>query len=527
VTLRARLTLGTGVLLAIAIVTALSIAYLLIQRELNGEIDHALKSRAASAAALNARLPLTGPKLPTLKRPPRLGFAEPEGYVQIVSTSGRIILAPGETTKLPVSGALEVAKHTRNAYFFNANVAGSPVRIYVAPAEAGAVEVARSVADLNTALSRIRTLFTAISLLAIAATTTLAFFVARTTLLPVAKLTADAERIAKTGDLREGTDEERRDELGRLARAFNTMLRALRNSLSAQRQLVADASHELRTPLTTARTSLESLERHPELPLRDRQQNVRTAITELEEMTRLIDELVALARADAQASPRQPIRLDELVGEAVATSRRRTGRDIRLTTHPAVVEAAPEDVTRAVANLLDNAVKWSDRSTPIEVTVQGGVISVRDHGPGIADADRPHVFDRFYRATADRTLPGSGLGLAIVRQVAEAHGGEATVDAAKGGGSLFRLALPESRRKQPTEMTVLGVPLQENNLWEISRLLRAYAFDDVADTLETAMTKGQETLTLDALERSALLFVLAEIHGQFDDLRRALQDALR
>jgi two-component system sensor histidine kinase MprB len=306
----------------------------------------------------------------------------------------------------------------------------------------GAVELARSLRDVDSALGWIRDVFIGVLFLALAATTALAYLVARATLRPVAQLTADAERIAATRDLRAGTDERRSDELGRLAKAFNTMLRTLADSLSAQRQLVADASHELRTPLTTARTSLESLERHPELELDQRQLYLGAAISELEEMTTLIDELVDLARGDIRPPDKQPMRLDELTDEAISAAKRRTGRDIRAELEPTVVSGSADDVTRAIANLLDNAIKWSPPSTPVDVTLLHGALSVRDHGPGVPPEEREHIFDRFYRAAGARTLPGSGLGLAIVRQVTEAHGGSIDVETAPGGGAVFTLRLP-------------------------------------------------------------------------------------
>jgi len=101
----------------------------------------------------------------------------------------------------------------------------------------------------------------------------------------------------------------------------------------------------------------------------------------------------------------------------------------------------PTTVERAIANLLDNAAKWSPPGETVDVTLAGGELTVRDRGPGIAEADRPYVFERFYRATSARGLPGSGLGLAIVRQVAEAHGGTVTAEEAPGGGTLMRLSL--------------------------------------------------------------------------------------
>jgi two-component system sensor histidine kinase MprB len=354
------------------------------------------------------------------------------------------MLVPGEKVRLPLGAARDVAAGRRNAYFTDATVAGTHLRIYTRHIANGAVQLARSVRDVDNALAWIRDVFIGVLLIALIAASALAYLVTRRMLRPVDQLTADAERIATTRDIRSRTDASRSGELGRLAGAFNTMLAALGESVNAQRQLVADASHELRTPLTTARTNLESLERHPELAIEARQHNLRVAIGELEELTHLIDNLVALARGDARTPSRIPIRLDELTEEAVATARRRTGRVIRTELEPTIVEVAPDDVMTAVANLLDNAVKWSPVTTPVEVAVRNGSVTVRDFGPGISLEDREHIFDRFYRAATARTLPGSGLGLAIVRQVAEAHGGTIEVHQGQGSGSVFVLRLSDA-----------------------------------------------------------------------------------
>jgi two-component system, OmpR family, sensor histidine kinase MprB len=304
------------------------------------------------------------------------------------------------------------------------------------------VQVALSLNDTDHVLSWIRLLFLAISSLAVGGAAVVALFVARAALRPVERLTADAERIATTRDLRSVADDRGTDELGRLARAFNTMLGALADSITAQRQLVADASHELRTPLTTARTNLESMQLHPEMAPTEQRRSIDAAVGELGEMTHLIDELVELARGDVQESKHEPVRLDLLAREATVVAARRSQRDFRVVTDVTLVSGSPAELTRAISNLLDNAVKWSPADTPVEVTVSAGVCAVRDHGPGITAEDLPHVFDRFYRAAAARTLPGSGLGLAIVRQVAEAHGGTATAETAEGGGTVFSLRLP-------------------------------------------------------------------------------------
>jgi two-component system sensor histidine kinase MprB len=220
------------------------------------------------------------------------------------------------------------------------------------------------------------------------------------------------------------------------------MLDALNRSVSAQRQLVADASHELRTPLASARANLEVVELHDSLPADERRRIVADALEELREMTLLIEELVELARGDAHSPDKRPTRLDHLTEEVLAGAIRRSATTFRADLDPTLVDAAPAAVTRAISNLLDNAVKWSPEGEPVDVTVRDGSVVVRDRGPGIDPADLPHVFDRFYRAAGARKLPGSGLGLAIVRQVAETHGGTVAAEPADGGGSVFTFRLP-------------------------------------------------------------------------------------
>jgi two-component system sensor histidine kinase MprB len=426
----------------LAIAVALFAAYHAVSSQLHHQIDTALQDRAAAIASISARRPATTTRR---GRPPRTvpaKLGEATGYIQFVTPDGKVTLLPGENVHLPTSSAAAVAAGTHRPFFSVARIQGTELRVYTRKAGARAVQVGLSLNNTNNVLSWIRVLFLIISSVAVAGTALVALFVARTVLRPVRRLTADAERIAETRDFRAATDDRRTDELGRLARAFNTMLTALAGSIAAQRQLVADASHELRTPLTTARTSLESLQLHPEMPPSEQRKSVDAAVVELAEMTHLIDELVELARGDAQVSEHEPVRLDLVAQQAVLVAGRRTGRDFRFEHEPTTVSGAPAELTRAISNLLDNAVKWSPPDRPIEVTVAGGVCGVRDHGVGIAPEDLPHVFDRFYRAAEARTLPGSGLGLAIVRQVAEAHHGTATAEAAPGGGAIISIRLP-------------------------------------------------------------------------------------
>jgi two-component system sensor histidine kinase MprB len=169
-------------------------------------------------------------------------------------------------------------------------------------------------------------------------------------------------------------------------------------------------------------------------------------VAQLEELGELVGDLVELARdGEIAGDPPEPLRLDELVAAAVERAQRHAPRiAFEVDTEPCVVTGERARLDRAVANLLDNAAKWSPPGGCVEVRLRDGELTVRDHGPGIAPEDLPHVFDRFYRATAARGRAGSGLGLAIVRQVAELHAGTVRAEAAPGGGALLRLALPVS-----------------------------------------------------------------------------------
>jgi two-component system, OmpR family, sensor histidine kinase MprB len=272
----------------------------------------------------------------------------------------------------------------------------------------------------------------------------LGFAVTRTALTPVRKLTEATERVTETGDLRQGIEATGSDEISRLAASFNRMLEALDASLGAQRQLVADASHELRTPLTSLRTNVEVLARGSELPQEDQVRLVRDTVAQLDEMTALIADLVDLARdSGPHHEARVDVRLDELASRALERAEGRLP-SVRFVAdlHPSLVRGIPDRLERAVANLLDNAAKWSAPGGMVEMSLRDGDLVVRDHGPGIAPEDLPRVFDRFYRAASARGLPGSGLGLAIVKQVAESHGGDVVAWNAEDGGAVVRLRLP-------------------------------------------------------------------------------------
>jgi len=441
VSFRARLTLAVALAVAIAVAATSAITYALVRNELRGQVDDALRERVGVPLRVGTNHDTGEPELDL----PENRFGGAAGITQLVTADGTAIVPPGSTVDLPVTERARLTAAGDNGPFFaDADVSGTHLRVYTVPVNRPglALQIARPLDEVDAALDRIRVLLFLIAAVGIALAAGLGLVVAKAVLAPVQRLTRTAEEVSETRDLSRRIDASGNDELSRLAATFNTMLGALEDSARAQRQLVSDASHELRTPLTSLRTNIEVLARDEALPPGDREQLLRDVTEQLTEMTALIAELVELARGDQAPTDPEDVRLDLVTADAIERTRRnRPGVTFKAALEPSLIRGVPATVERAVSNLLDNAAKWSPAGGDIEVTVSDGELTVRDHGPGIDDADLPFVFDRFYRAPAARGMPGSGLGLAIVRQVAEAHGGTVVADHADGGGTLMRLTL--------------------------------------------------------------------------------------
>lgn len=439
---RARLTLAAAAAVAVAVVAASAVTYALVRSELRGNADESLRERAAALPRLRLLGDPHGEQF--LGIPPER-YGGVAVFTQLLRDDGEVITPPDVTAELPVSErALATARGEREELVYeDATVEGTHVRVLTLPLGGGyALQVARSLEEVDRVLSRLAKIMLALALGGIALAAALGLLVARAVLAPVQHLTRTAEEVSETRDLSRRIDAAGTDELSRLAATFNTMLAALEESARAQRQLVSDASHELRTPLTSLRTNIEVLARDQALPDGEREQLLRDVTEQLTEMTALIAELVELARGDQAPTEPEDVRLDLVTADAIERTRRnRPGVTIRAELEESPVRGVRTTIERAVSNLLDNAAKWSPPGSEVEVTVRGGEVVVRDHGPGIDDEDLPYVFDRFYRAPAARGLPGSGLGLAIVKQVAEAHGGSVTVERPGDGGTRVRLKL--------------------------------------------------------------------------------------
>jgi two-component system sensor histidine kinase MprB len=275
----------------------------------------------------------------------------------------------------------------------------------------------------------------------------LGLFLARQALHPLEEVTNEIETVATTNDLQYRLVEGDEDELGRLRRVFNRLLRSVESSQSLQRQLVVDASHELRTPLTSLRTNAQVLSRASELSDEELHQITDDMITQVDELAALVTDLGELARGERSEGSLERLRLDDCVDECVETARTYARiRDITIAVEmeTSYVEARHDRLNRAISNLLTNAVKFTPEGGRIAVHSGHGLVSVADSGPGITDEDRQFVFDRFWRSPSARSLPGSGLGLSIVAQVVEEFAGTVTVDRdPELGGARFTIQLPE------------------------------------------------------------------------------------
>jgi two-component system, OmpR family, sensor histidine kinase MprB len=452
-TFRARLVAGAAAAVAVAIVLASVLVYFLVRNELRGQVDDSLRTQAVQI-----------PNLPGRGLQTQLGphdyatfvTADPfGGQFQFVDSAGNTYRPEEFNTVNPllpgVAMAKQVAGGKAKSGFRDVTQRGTHLRIFTTQLYAPtteqpglALQVASKLTDVDNELSTIRLWLLLVAVGGIGLAAGSGFLVARATLRPLRDLSETAERVRATRDLSQRIAVEGTDELGTLASTFNAMLESLGDAAQRQQQLVQDASHELRTPLTSLRTNIEVLATGEALPPGERAQLLADVVEQLGEMTDLITELTELARGEGQPEAlEEDIRLDLVAEEAIRRATRNHPEvPIEAELEPTSVSGAPGSLERAIANLLDNAAKWSPAGSPVEVHLAGGELTVRDHGPGIAEEDVPHVFERFYRATSARSMPGSGLGLAIVQQVAQAHHGTITAELAAGGGTLMRLRLP-------------------------------------------------------------------------------------
>ena len=453
-TLRARIAAAAGLAVALAVIAAAVAVYLGVRGELRGEVDESLRERAVAVGRFGGRI--DGPRPERPPAPPPRPFEGPGLYTQLVLPDGRVLRREGVTGELPVDETvIEQAREEGGEHLADTTVDGEHLRVLTLAMPGGAaLQIARPLDEVDRQLDRILLLLVFVGAGGVALAAGLGAIVARTALAPVERFTRRTEQLAAEPDPSERMEVAGKDELARLARSFNTTLDALERSVEAQRQLVADASHELRTPIASLRANVQTLGHLERLPRAELEALQADIVSELDELTALVADVVELARGEVPAQLADEVRLDEIVDAVAERAGARSGMSFETSTEPTVVQGDPRRIHRAVSNLVENAVKWSPPGGAVELELRGGVLTVRDHGPGFAEDDLPRVFERFYRSDDARGMPGSGLGLAIVRQAAEAHGGSASAANAPGGGALVTVSFgPATQAATSNDMT--------------------------------------------------------------------------
>ena len=436
--LRTRFALIAGALVFV-LATVMSVgAYRIASSQLENQVQTSLEQRISRILNIMDRPNFTwqdsfgpGPVNQAIMQ------TEVDAITQVVLPNGQI-LGRREYPQLPIERADKALSFGGDRVNESSTIIeGHTFRTMTVLANDGSlIQVAKDTQILIDARNGMRKWFPLFAALAVMVSAVIGWLFAGRVSKPIEDLALAANDIAQTQDLERRITVSGNDEVARLSTSFNTMLTALSKSMNRQRQLVQDASHELRTPLTSLRANSELLER-ASVSDADRAAILADMRAEIDELTALSTELSALA-IDQKAAE-SPIDTDlAVIADEIATrAARRGGAAVSVhVTDDVMVQARPHQLERAISNLVDNAIKFSGGSSEVEIHVGAKRVEVRDHGPGISDEDKPHVFDRFYRATATRSMPGSGLGLSIVSQFAEDHNASAYVLDNVGGGVI-------------------------------------------------------------------------------------------
>lgn len=461
VSVRVRLTLWYGTALGLILIVFAFVLYGVMARGLKDQVDRSLEEAAAVAVrALEQRG--VGPFLPfddLAAEFPELAVLDK--FFQIFSPAGKITIQSPNVGRrdIPLSRTALEAALNGQATLESARFRGeSPIRLLSVPIRRGGtlvniVQVGTSLQAVKESLHRLLVILLVTIPVALALALAGGWLLAGRALRPVDTITLAAQRIA-AGDLTQRLAvPPSSDEIGRLVATFNDMIARLDASFKEVRRFSADASHELRTPLTVLKGETELALRRPR-PAEDYRLVLESSLEEIDRMTRIVDELLFLSRADLGqvAIETLPVRLDALVEDiqqqATVLGQEQGVEIVVRTVEPATVTGDELRLRELLLNLVDNAVKYSRPGGKVELTSlrEGDTarVSVADHGIGIPSEALPRIFDRFYRADGARAHApqGTGLGLSICKWIAEAHHGRIEVQSAIGQGSRFTVVLP-------------------------------------------------------------------------------------
>jgi two-component system, OmpR family, sensor kinase len=459
--LRVRLTLWYGSALAMVLITFSVVLYVITARNLRDDVDQSLEETATAAVrSLQGRgfLPLIDEE-ELLSQFPEL--ARIDKFFQIFSPSGTItIRSPNiRQHEVPLSRTALEATFQGQSILESAKYPNEPpLRLISVPIMHRGnllyiVQVGTSMKSIEDTLGRFLILLIVAMPIALAVSLAAGWFLAGRALRPVDAITLAAQRIA-AGDLSQRlTMPAAPDEIGRLAGTFNNMIGRLDASFRQIRQFTSDASHELRTPLTVMKGETELVLRRPRA-LEDYQSVLESNLEEIDRMTRIVEELLFLSRADMGEVKMEsmPVALEALVEDihrqATLLGQDRNVEVVLGTVMPALVQGDELRLRELLLNLVENAIKYSYPDGKVEISLvtekQEAILSVTDRGIGIAPGDQTKIFDRFFRTDGARahTKKGTGLGLAICAWIAESHNGRISVKSELNHGSTFTVTLP-------------------------------------------------------------------------------------
>ncbi len=456
----AKLTFWYTGILCLTLLVLGGLAYGLLTYSLSRDIDAALHGVAqaiAEQAQKGGRTPFP-PNLDELFRR-FFGFSPANPYFEMLPPWGRPRSAPLPSPPLPISPkVLENAMHGVATFETLKGAGPYPVRVLIMPVlTAGqvtnVVQVGISLENMYNTLRRFVLIMAAVFPLGLLLAGGGGWLLARRALRPVDHMTKAAQRISGEHLTERLLETGTGDELDRLARTLNEMLTRLDESFRQVRQFSADASHELQTPLTILKGEIEVALRSGRTP-EEYQQVLTSSLEEIERISRLVEGLLLLARADSGVlrMDHKPLALHELVSE-VAAQMQKLAEDQSISLlledlAPVTICGDKEQLHRLLLNLVDNSIKYTPAGGSVTLSLRSegsqALISVTDTGIGLSEAEQAQIFTRFYRAAEARSQSGggAGLGLCIAQSIAFAHGGKIQVHSSPGQGSTFTVVLP-------------------------------------------------------------------------------------
>ena len=464
--IRARITwYGIGVVCLVLLVTSSLFGVLLLGSAPQSQ-DKELRDRAVGAVQsvqaareLTVQTPLT----------PVETLAGKEIIVMVLDGDGAVLATTGVVDGQPLAVPNDLLKEAQasGSAQRTLSTAGGGLRVHARPwqrpGRTGFVVTAQAVSRIRADRAGVIVLITLADIIALVAAVIAIWLATGRALRPLKQLATTADEVGQSADLSRRLPPVRRlDHLGRLTASFNSMMDRLQHahvrlstSLAAQQRFTADASHELRTPLTTIRTNAGFLRAHPDADPADITAAVADIDGESQRMTRLVTDLLTLARADSsQPLSIGDIDLGPLVADVTAqAARAHPNHQFHTQTVAAPVRGEAESLRRLMWILTDNAVAYSrdDGHVWATVKIEGteAVVQVADNGPGIPEGMRERIFDRFVRADAAARPEGTGLGLAIARSVVQAHQGRIWAGNNGSGGATFTIRLPLAKAGLP------------------------------------------------------------------------------